>query len=46
MSLFHRYGYVKEIIAILDEAKQLSGGQVFVVNWIAGIVHTELPAVL
>jgi hypothetical protein len=41
VSLFHRYGYVKEIIAILDQAKQLSGGQVFVVNWIAGIVHTQ-----
>jgi glyoxylase-like metal-dependent hydrolase (beta-lactamase superfamily II) len=43
VSLFRRYGYVKETIAILDQAKQLSGGQVFVVNWIAGIVHTELP---
>jgi pimeloyl-ACP methyl ester carboxylesterase/glyoxylase-like metal-dependent hydrolase (beta-lactamase superfamily II) len=41
--LLSRYGYVKDTIAILDEAKQLSGGQVFVVNWIAGIVHTELP---
>jgi glyoxylase-like metal-dependent hydrolase (beta-lactamase superfamily II) len=43
VSLLHRYGYVKETIAILDQAKQISGGQVFVVNWIAGIVHTELP---
>jgi hypothetical protein len=39
VSLSHRYGYVKETIATLDQAKQLSGGQVFVVNWIAGIVH-------
>jgi len=30
-------------IATLDQAEQLSGGQVFVVNWIAGVVHTELP---
>ena len=44
VSLLHRIGYVKDTIAILDHAKQLSGGQVFVVNWIAGIVHTELPA--
>ena len=43
VGLTHRYGYVKETIATLDEAKRLSGGQVFVVNWIAGIVHTELP---
>jgi len=43
VSLLHRVGYVKETIAILDQAKQLSGGQVFVVNWIAGIVHAQLP---
>src|ERR1700747_404775 len=41
--LLKRYGYVKDTIAPLDQAKQLSGGQVFVVNWIAGVVHTELP---
>jgi glyoxylase-like metal-dependent hydrolase (beta-lactamase superfamily II) len=41
--LLERYGYVKDTIATLDQAKQLSGGQVFVVNWIAGVVHTELP---
>src|ERR1700723_3720126 len=44
VSLLHRIGYVKDTIAILDQAKQLSGGQVFVVNWIAGIVRTELPS--
>jgi glyoxylase-like metal-dependent hydrolase (beta-lactamase superfamily II) len=43
VSLLHRIGYVKDTIAILDQARQLSGGQIFVVNWIAGIVHTELP---
>jgi glyoxylase-like metal-dependent hydrolase (beta-lactamase superfamily II) len=41
--LLHRVGYVKETIAILDQAKQLSGGQIFVVNWIAGVVHAQLP---
>src|SRR2546428_5130057 len=45
VSLLHRVGYVKETIATLEQAKQLSGGQLFVVNWIAGIVHTELPGV-
>jgi glyoxylase-like metal-dependent hydrolase (beta-lactamase superfamily II) len=44
VSLLHRIGYVKDTIAILEQAKQLSGGQIFVVNWIAGIVHTELPS--
>src|SRR6267378_3919849 len=43
VSLLHRVGYVKDTIAMLDQAKRLSGGQIFVVNWIAGIVHTELP---
>src|SRR6266849_5365394 len=45
VSLLHRVGYVKETIAILEQAKQLSAGKIFVVNWIAGIVHTELPGV-
>jgi hypothetical protein len=44
VSLLSRVGYVKETIAILEQAKQLSGGKVFVVNWIAGVVHTELPS--
>src|SRR5215510_7388302 len=43
LSLLRRYGYVKETIAILEQAKQLSGGKIFVVNWIAGIVYTEIP---
>jgi glyoxylase-like metal-dependent hydrolase (beta-lactamase superfamily II) len=43
ISLLHRIGYVKDTIAMLDRAKQLSGGEVFVVNWIAGVVHAELP---
>jgi glyoxylase-like metal-dependent hydrolase (beta-lactamase superfamily II) len=43
ISLLQRVGYVKDTISILEQAKQLSGGQVFVVNWIAGIVHAELP---
>jgi glyoxylase-like metal-dependent hydrolase (beta-lactamase superfamily II) len=41
--LFKRYGYVKDTIAVLDQAKQISGGEVFVVNWIAGVVHAEIP---
>jgi glyoxylase-like metal-dependent hydrolase (beta-lactamase superfamily II) len=45
VSLLHRVGYVKETIAILEQAKQLSGGKIFVVNWIAGITHAELPGV-
>src|SRR6267154_766187 len=43
VSLWHRIGYVNETLAILDQARRLSGGQIFVVNWIAGIVHAQLP---
>jgi glyoxylase-like metal-dependent hydrolase (beta-lactamase superfamily II) len=41
--LLRRVGYVRDTLAILEQAKQLSGGEIFVVNWIAGIVHAELP---
>src|SRR5260370_18905794 len=44
VSLLHRIGYVKDTIAILKQARQLSGGQIFVVNWIAGIVYAQLPS--
>src|SRR5260370_41426670 len=30
VSLLHRMGYVKDTIAMLDQAKRLSGGQIFV----------------
>jgi glyoxylase-like metal-dependent hydrolase (beta-lactamase superfamily II) len=41
--LLQRIGYVKDTVAVLEQARRLSGGQVFVVNWIAGIVHAQLP---
>src|SRR5712692_2699681 len=43
VSLLHRIGYVRDTIAMLDEAKRLSGGQIFVVNWISGVVRAQLP---
>jgi len=43
VSLLHRIGYVKDTVAMLDQAKQLSGGQIFVVNWISGVVRSQLP---
>ena len=41
--LLHRIAWVNETIAVLDRAKKLSGGQVFVVNWISGTVRAQLP---
>ncbi len=45
ISLLHRVGYVKDTIAMLDQAKQLSGGSIFVVNWISGVVREQLPGI-
>src|SRR5713226_2578956 len=44
ISLLHRIGYVKDTIAMLDQAKRLSGGQIFVVKWISGVVRSQLPS--
>jgi glyoxylase-like metal-dependent hydrolase (beta-lactamase superfamily II) len=41
--LLQRIGWVNETLVTLDRAKQLSGGKVFIVNWIAGVVHAQLP---
>src|SRR5262249_56096055 len=41
--LLQRVRWVNETIAMLDRAKQLSGGKVFVVNWIAGTIRAQLP---
>jgi glyoxylase-like metal-dependent hydrolase (beta-lactamase superfamily II) len=41
--LLGRIGYVNDTVAMLDRAEQLSGGQIFVVNWTAGVVRAELP---
>ncbi len=43
VSLLHRIGYVKETIAMLEQARRFSGGNIFVVHWITGIVSAELP---
>ena len=43
VSLLRRIGYVRDTVATLDRAKQLSGGNIFVVNWVSGVVHSQLP---
>jgi glyoxylase-like metal-dependent hydrolase (beta-lactamase superfamily II) len=43
VSLIHRIAYVKDTISMLEQARQLSGGKIFVVNWIAGVVSAEIP---
>jgi glyoxylase-like metal-dependent hydrolase (beta-lactamase superfamily II) len=44
MPLLKRSGWVRDTIAILEEAKRLSGGQVFVVRWMSGVVSAQLPS--
>src|SRR5260370_33380818 len=44
VSLLHRIGYVKDTIVMLDQAKRLSGDQIYVVNWISGVVRSQLPS--
>lgn len=41
--LLHRIAWVRETIAMLDQAEKLSGGNVFVVRWISGVVRSQLP---
>src|SRR5262247_4389193 len=41
----NRIGWVRETIEILEDAKRLSGGQVFIVRWIAGVVYAQLPGI-
>ena len=43
VSLLQRLQWVKRTAAMLDEAKRLSGGDVFVVRWISGVVRVQLP---
>jgi len=44
--VLRRIGWVNDTIAVLDEAKRLSGGQIFEVRWARGIVFAQLPALL
>src|SRR5215468_9959159 len=41
--IWQRIGYVRDTITVLGDARRLSGGQVYVVNWITGVVYARLP---
>jgi glyoxylase-like metal-dependent hydrolase (beta-lactamase superfamily II) len=45
VSLFSRMGWVKDTIKILEDAKRLSGGQIFLVRWISGVIYAQLPGI-
>jgi len=44
VSLLHRMGYVNDTLEMLERARKLGGGRVFVVNWASAIVDAQLPA--
>src|SRR5262245_7242651 len=41
--LLERKSWVRQTIDILEDAKRLSGGKVFVVKWMSGVVYAQLP---
>lgn len=43
---YSRLGWVKDTVAMLDEAKRLTQGRVFVVRWMSGVVRAQLPGLL
>ena len=43
ISLLQRMQWVNRTVEMLDEAKRLSGDEVFVVRWASGVVRVQLP---
>ncbi|WP_124541868.1 MBL fold metallo-hydrolase [Piscinibacter terrae] len=43
VSLFKRYGWVRDTVRMLDDAKQLTHGEAFVMRWMSGVVRARLP---
>jgi glyoxylase-like metal-dependent hydrolase (beta-lactamase superfamily II) len=41
--LLHRIGWVHQTVDVLEDAKRRSGGEIFIVRWIAGVVYAQLP---
>lgn len=44
--LLSRIGWVRDTLAMLDEADRLTAGRAYVVHWMSGIVRARLPALL
>jgi glyoxylase-like metal-dependent hydrolase (beta-lactamase superfamily II) len=45
VSLFSRIGWVRDTVAMLDRAQQLTHGEVFIVRWMSGVVRSRLPGI-
>ena len=44
VSLLKRLGWVRDTVMMLDEAKRLLPGDVFIAHWMSGLVRSQLPA--
>jgi glyoxylase-like metal-dependent hydrolase (beta-lactamase superfamily II) len=44
--LLRRIGWVRDTLAMLDEAKSLTRGQAYITRWMSGVVRSQLPALL
>ncbi|HEY1392713.1 MAG TPA: MBL fold metallo-hydrolase, partial [Methylibium sp.] len=42
--LLRRMGWVRDSLAMLDEAARLTHGQAFITHWMSGVVRAQLPA--
>lgn len=44
--LLRRIGWVRDTVAMLDEAKALTRGQAYITRWMSGVVRAQLPAIV
>jgi glyoxylase-like metal-dependent hydrolase (beta-lactamase superfamily II) len=44
VGLIKRYGWVRDTLHMLDEAKRLTHGEGFAMRWMSGLVRAQLPA--
>jgi glyoxylase-like metal-dependent hydrolase (beta-lactamase superfamily II) len=42
--LMRRIGWVRDTLAMLDEATRLTQGQAFITHWMSGVVRAQLPS--
>ena len=40
-----RIGWVNDTVGMLQQAKKLSGGNLFIVRWVSGVVSAQLPGI-
>jgi glyoxylase-like metal-dependent hydrolase (beta-lactamase superfamily II) len=44
--LLRRIDWMRDTLAMLDDAKRLTGGEMFIARWMSGIVRSQVPGVL